>query len=57
MSLLCTLGIHKPDLRSVVRKDARLEALCEACSARIERGGKGRWVASESLLERHDKGC
>ena len=52
MSLLCNLGIHKPDLRSIVRKQNRLEALCEACACRIEKGDSGRWTAAAPLLER-----
>ena len=42
MNPLCQLGVHRPILASIVRKDGQLQAMCEACSEPIERR-QNRW--------------
>jgi len=54
MRLRCFLGLHKPMLTSIVRKDHRFKALCDACTLPIERSEFGRWAVSAPLVGRLD---
>ena len=53
MSLRCLLGLHRL-LTSIVRKDDRFKALCDACSLPIERSEFGRWTVSAPLAGQQD---
>jgi hypothetical protein len=52
MSIRCLLGIHRPSLSSIARKNGQYVALCEGCARPLERAQEGRWLATEPLYER-----
>jgi hypothetical protein len=55
MSLSCLIGIHRPSLASIVRRNRGYGGLCESCARPLEREENGRWTASDALYERADK--
>jgi hypothetical protein len=55
MSLRCHLGLHRPMLNSISRREHGFGALCESCSTPIERSENGRWVATQPLTSRTER--
>ena len=54
MSIRCLLGIHRPSLSSIARKNGQYVALCESCARPLERAAQeARWLAAEPLYERN----
>jgi hypothetical protein len=52
MSIRCLLGLHRPSLASIARKNSHYVALCENCARPLKRSGDRRWAAAEPLYER-----
>ncbi len=55
MSLRCLIGVHRPLLNSIVRRESGFAAICEGCPTPLERGDHGQWAASQPLTALTEK--
>ncbi len=49
MSIRCLVGVHRPSLSAITRRNGGYATLCEDCARPLEREAEGRWAASEPL--------
>lgn len=54
MSIRCALGVHRPLLNSIIARKGGFGAVCERCSAAIERSDGGKWRPSALLTPAAD---
>ena len=55
MSFRCLIGVHRPLLNSIVRRERGFTAICEGCPTPLERGDHGQWAASRPLTALTEK--
>jgi hypothetical protein len=49
MSLTCLIGIHRPSLSSITKRQDSLAGLCEGCGRPLEKATGGKWALTEPL--------
>jgi hypothetical protein len=55
MNLRCLIGLHRPLLNSIVRRDSGFTAICEGCPTPLERASNGRWTPARPLTALSEK--
>ena len=51
MSLRCLLGMHRPLLASIAKREHGYAARCEDCAAPLERMPETRWAPAAPIYE------